>query len=150
MPVTSWLNPLSLLVGALFVATGAYLSAVFLISDARRAGSGRPRALLPRARARRGGGRGRVRGRGHLRRCATTRAIVYDRLTSEGLPLVILSAVCGLAALALLVRGAQRGARPLAVGAVAAVVWGWGVAQFPYLLPDEPDDLRRRRADATR
>ena len=37
-PVTSWLNPLSLLVGALFVATGAYLSAVFLISDARRFG----------------------------------------------------------------------------------------------------------------
>src|SRR4030095_2758523 len=37
--VTSWLNPLSLLVGALFVATGAYLSAVFLSSDARRAGT---------------------------------------------------------------------------------------------------------------
>ena len=37
--VTSWLNPLSLLIGALFVATGAYLSAVFLVSDARRAGA---------------------------------------------------------------------------------------------------------------
>src|SRR4051794_15749506 len=34
--VTSWLNPLSLLIGALFVATGAYLSAVFLVSDTRR------------------------------------------------------------------------------------------------------------------
>ena len=38
-PVTSWLNPLSLLIGALFVATSAYLAAVFLISDARRAGA---------------------------------------------------------------------------------------------------------------
>jgi cytochrome bd ubiquinol oxidase subunit II len=28
-----------------------------------------------------------------------------------------------------------RGARPLAVGSVAAVIWGWGVAQNPYLLP---------------
>src|SRR5207249_10928863 len=37
-PVTSWLNPVSLLVGALFVATGAYLAAVFLISEARRSG----------------------------------------------------------------------------------------------------------------
>src|SRR4051812_21307753 len=37
--VTSWLNPLSLLIGALFVATGAYLASVFLISDARRAGA---------------------------------------------------------------------------------------------------------------
>src|SRR4051794_7370870 len=36
--VTSWLNPLSIVIGALFVATGAYLSAVFLVSDARRAG----------------------------------------------------------------------------------------------------------------
>jgi cytochrome bd ubiquinol oxidase subunit II len=25
--------------------------------------------------------------------------------------------------------------RPLAVGAVAAVIWGWGAAQYPYLLP---------------
>src|SRR4051812_20663771 len=37
--VTSWLNPLSLLIGVLFVATSAYLAAVFLISDARRAGA---------------------------------------------------------------------------------------------------------------
>jgi cytochrome d ubiquinol oxidase subunit II len=36
-PVTSWLNGVSLLVGALFVATCAYVAAVFLVSDARRA-----------------------------------------------------------------------------------------------------------------
>ena len=49
---------------------------------------------------------------------------------------MILSAVCGLGALALIARGARRGARELAVGAVVAVIWGWGVAQFPYLLPE--------------
>ena len=38
--------------------------------------------------------------------------------------------------LALLRRGAERGARVLAVGAVAAVIWAWGVAQYPYLLPE--------------
>jgi cytochrome bd ubiquinol oxidase subunit II len=32
-------------------------------------------------------------------------------------------------------RGARRGARVLGVGAVVAVIWGWGVAQYPYLLP---------------
>jgi cytochrome d ubiquinol oxidase subunit II len=36
----------------------------------------------------------------------------------------------------LLLRGATRGARLLAVGAVATVVWGWGVAQWPYILPE--------------
>jgi cytochrome d ubiquinol oxidase subunit II len=45
--------------------------------------------------------------------------------------------VCGVAVLVLLRRRAPRGARPLAVGAVAAVVWGWGVAQHPYLLPTD-------------
>ena len=35
---SSWLEPLPLLTGALFVATGAYLAAVFLVGDARRAG----------------------------------------------------------------------------------------------------------------
>jgi cytochrome bd ubiquinol oxidase subunit II len=39
------------------------------------------------------------------------------------------------AVLVLLRRGARPGARPLAVGAVAGVVCGWGVAQHPYLLP---------------
>jgi cytochrome bd ubiquinol oxidase subunit II len=62
---------------------------------------------------------------------------VYDRLTQEGLPLVILSGVCGLAVLVLLSRRGARGVRPLAVAAVVAVVWGWGVAQYPYLLPEQ-------------
>ena len=49
---------------------------------------------------------------------------------------MILSALCGLAGVALLLAtGRGRGLRPLAIGAVVAVIWGWGVAQFPYLLP---------------
>ena len=42
----------------------------------------------------------------------------------------------GVGALALMARGAARGARLLAVLAVAAVVVGWGVAQWDYLLPE--------------
>jgi cytochrome d ubiquinol oxidase subunit II len=61
---------------------------------------------------------------------------VFDRLTSDALPLVILSGLCGLAVLVLLRRNASRGARALAVGAVAAVIWGWAIAQYPYLLPE--------------
>ena len=132
--VTSWLNVVSLLTGALFVATGAYLSAVFLVSDARRAGDPDleryfgARALIAAL----------VTGAIALAGIFVYRAdarFIYDGLTSEGLPLVILSALCGLGVVALLRRGAERGARPLAVGAVVAVIWGWGVAQYPYLLP---------------
>jgi cytochrome d ubiquinol oxidase subunit II len=35
----------------------------------------------------------------------------------------------------LLARENHRGARVLAIGAVASVVVAWGVAQWPYLLP---------------
>ena len=38
-PVTSWLNPTSVLFGALAVTASAFLAAVFLISDARRYGA---------------------------------------------------------------------------------------------------------------
>ena len=62
---------------------------------------------------------------------------IYDRLTAEGLPLVILSGLCGLGVMVLLRRGATRGARALAIGAVVGVVWGWGVAQYHYLLPEK-------------
>ncbi len=133
-PVTSWLNPVSLLVGVLFVATGAYLSAVFLISDARRFGD----FALERYFAVRALAAALVAGVVALAGVFVLRddaRYVYDRLTDQALPLMILSAVCGLGVIVLLRRGAPRGARVLAVGAVVGVVWGWGVAQFPYLLP---------------
>jgi len=133
-PFASWLDPLPLVIGALFVATGAYLAAVFLVADARRAGDDElegyfeHRALLA----------GIVSGLVALAAAfvLTDEApYLYDRLVGEGLPLVIASALCGLAVLVLLAGGARRGLRPLAVGAVVAIVWGWAVAQFPYLLP---------------
>jgi cytochrome bd ubiquinol oxidase subunit II len=135
-PVTSWVNAPSLVIGALFVATSAYLSAVFLVYDARRAGAPdleeyfTNRALIAAAVA----GLLAVAGIIVLRSDAR---YVYDRLTSNALPLVIASGLAGFAVLVLLRRRARRYARPLAVVAVVAVVWGWGVAQYPYLLPTQ-------------
>ncbi len=134
-PVTSWLNPVSLLLGALFVGAGAYLAAVFLVSDARRFGDRdlvayfTTRALAAALVA----GALAVAGIVVLRDDAR---YLYDGLTSEGLPLVLISLGCGLAALVMLWRRVQHGIRPLAVGAVVAVIWGWGAAQYPYLLPE--------------
>jgi cytochrome bd ubiquinol oxidase subunit II len=62
---------------------------------------------------------------------------IYDGLVGEGLPLVLASGACGALALVLIRRRASRGIRPLAVGAVVAVIWGWGAAQYPYLLPQK-------------
>jgi cytochrome bd ubiquinol oxidase subunit II len=135
-PVTSWVNVVSLTIGALFVATSAYLAAVFLVSDARRAGT--PdleryfinRALIAAVVA------GALAVVGLIALHADAH-YVYGRLTSNALPLVIASALCGIAVLVLLWRGGRRGARPLAIGAVVAIVWGWAVAQHPYLLPTD-------------
>jgi cytochrome bd ubiquinol oxidase subunit II len=135
-PVTSWLNLLSLVIGALFVATSAYLAALFLVSDSRRAGApDLERYFATRAFATAvATGALAVAGIFALRDDAR---YVYDGLTGDALPLVIASLLCGAAVLVLLRRGARRGVRPLAVGAVAAVVCGWGVAQHPYLLPQD-------------
>jgi cytochrome d ubiquinol oxidase subunit II len=132
--VTSWLNPLSLLIGVLFVASGAYLSAVFLIHDARRFGDfALERYFAVRAFAAAiAAGAGALAGVFALHDDAH---YIYNRLTHQALPLMILSAVCGIGAFVLLARSARRGTRVLAVGAVVGVVWGWGVGQFPYLLP---------------
>jgi cytochrome d ubiquinol oxidase subunit II len=132
---SSWLEPLPLLTGAMFVATGAYLAAVFLVGDARRAGAGDLERYFVRRALAAAAVAGAFAAAGLLALHAEAR-YVFDRLVDQGLPLVIASAACGLALLALLLRPAGGGLiRPLAAGAVAAVVWGWGVAQFPYLLP---------------
>ena len=132
--VTSWANLLSVTIGALFVATGAYLAAVFLVHDARRAGAPdleryfTTRSLIAAVVT---GGLAAV----GLVVMHSRARLIFDGLKGDALPLVIVSAVCGLAVLVLLRRGAHRGARVFAAGAVASVIAAWGVAQHPYLLP---------------
>jgi cytochrome d ubiquinol oxidase subunit II len=133
-PWASWLNPTSVLIGLLAIATCAYLAAVFLVADARRRSE--PdlvayflrRATLAAIAA----GVLGIAGIGVLRVDAP---ILADELTGRGWPLVAASGVLGTAALVLLRRTAPRGTRALAVGAVVAVVWGWGIAQYPDVLP---------------
>jgi cytochrome d ubiquinol oxidase subunit II len=132
--VTSWVNLLSFVTGALFVATGAYLASVFLVSDARRAGTPDLERYFTQRALAAAIGTGALAAVGLVALHRDARS-VFDGLTSDALPLVVLSVVCGVGVLVLLRRGAQRGARVLAAGAVVAVIWGWAVAQHPYLLP---------------
>jgi cytochrome d ubiquinol oxidase subunit II len=147
-PVTSWLNLLSLVTGALFVATSAYLASVFLVSDARRAGA----PDLERYFRDRAVGAGLVTGAlaavGLVALRADARAL-FDQLVTDGLPLVLLSLACGIAVLVMLRRGARRGVRLLAAGAVVAVIGGWAVAQHPYVLPPSLTVSEAAAPDAT-
>jgi cytochrome d ubiquinol oxidase subunit II len=131
---STWLQPLPLLIGAMFVATSAYLAAVFLVGDARRGGDEEMESYFVRRALGAALAAGALAAAGLLALHSEAR-YVFDRLTSQGLPLVVLSLLCGAALLVVLVRGGRRPLRPLAAGAVVAVIWGWGIAQFPYLLP---------------
>ena len=132
-PLTSWLNPTSLLGGVLAVLACAFTAAVFLTAEARRRdepeleGWFRPRAQATAA----------VTGIVALAGIAVLHADaprLFSGLVGRGLVFVVLSGVCGLAAIVLVNRAAPRLIQGLAVGAVAAVMIGWGVAQYPYLL----------------
>jgi cytochrome d ubiquinol oxidase subunit II len=133
-PFTSWLNPTSLLIGGLAIAACAYLAAVFLVVDARHHDDPElERYFLRRATAAAiAAGVLALAGIGVLHADAPDLAAGLTRI---GWPLVAGSGLCGGVALALLRRGAPSGTRPLAVGAVVAIVWGWGAAQYPDILP---------------
>jgi cytochrome d ubiquinol oxidase subunit II len=136
-PFSSWLNPTSIVIGVLAVVTGAYLAAVFMAGDARRAGL----PDLERAFRSRALGAGVVSGAvaiGALPVVHSDARTLYDGLTSgAGLVFVILSALCGVVTLALVWVDRFELARASAAGAVACVMIGWAVAQKPYILPGE-------------
>jgi len=134
-PWSSWVNPTSVLGGVLAVVVVAYLAAVYLVWDARRLGG----AELVDYFRRRAIGAAIAAGAVSVVGILVLRAdaeYLFDGLTSRALPLIVLAALCGTGSLILLLRDAARGARLLAVGAVAGVIVAWGVAQWPYILPE--------------
>jgi cytochrome bd ubiquinol oxidase subunit II len=133
-PWTSWVNPTSILGGILAVTVCAYLASVYLVWDARRLDDDAMVAYFRRRAVAASVVSGVVAfvGLFVLHADAT---YVFHGLTSRALPLVIVSAICGVGSLVLLARKANRGARILSMGAVATVVVSWGVAQWPYILP---------------
>jgi cytochrome d ubiquinol oxidase subunit II len=132
--LAAWTSPTALLAGFLFVAACGYLAAVYLVGEAERRGD-RPMRVYFTRRAQGAGVAAGALSLAVLAELDTSSPTLYDRLTGRALPLVVVAGVCGLAVLALLTVGRLRGVRVIAALAVAAVVWGWGVAQYPVLLP---------------
>jgi len=132
--VTSWWNPTSVATGVLTVGVGVYLAAVFLTREA----SWHDPDLVPA-----------------LRRSALLAGVAVGVLAAVGLLVVrldaprlfdslfdgpalvfvLVSIVAGVVSLVLLWASRFVAARPAAGLAVASILWGWGVAQYPNLLP---------------
>jgi cytochrome d ubiquinol oxidase subunit II len=132
----SWLNPTSLIGGCLAIATCAFLAGVFLTADAARGG----RAVLAQILRARTLAVGVVAG---LIVFAGLYPIVLDAptlshgLRARGLPLLAVAGAAGTLTLVLIHRRRYGAARVFAVTAVAAVVTGWGVGQYPWMLVDQ-------------
>jgi cytochrome d ubiquinol oxidase subunit II len=131
--LTSWINPTSVLGGVLAVLVCAYLAAVFLCEDAHREGTDdlaeqfRLRALAAATLT----GLVGIAGLFVLRADAHR---LFSGLTGRAAPVVGLSVVAGIAALWLLVTRRYVPARAASALAVTAILVGWALAQYPYLL----------------
>ena len=132
---SSWLNPTSIVIGTLAVATSAYLAAVYLAADAAHDGDKvlerhfRLRALASGVIA------GAIAIGGLFVVNADDHALVHSLLHGRALPAVIVSGVAGLATLLLVYRRRYELARYAASLAVAAVVAGWALSRWPTILP---------------
>lgn len=134
--IDSWVNPTSIFGGVIAVGTCAFLAGCFLTADAARGGSTRLAELL----------RLRTLSVGLVTGGLVLAALVplehdaptlADGLETQAAPLIVLSFLAGVTTLVLLVRRSFALARLTALLAVAAVVVGWGVGQYPWLLVDQ-------------
>lgn len=134
-PWSSWLNPTSLLGGTMAVLACAFLAAVLLTGeamlrdDAAMVDYFRVRAMISGVAA----GAVALTGIGVLRADAPG---LYAGLTApDGIAVMLLSGLGGVAALVLLARRRFIAARLAAVTATVMVLWGWGVGEYPDILP---------------
>jgi len=133
---SSWLNPTSLAIGALAVASAAYLAAVFLSDAAVR---DRHPELAERFR-RRALGAGVAAGVVALAGVVVLRIDAHPLFTyltqGSGVHALIVSFLAGVATLALVWRRRYAPACYSAALAVATTVAGWALAQQPRFLAD--------------
>ena len=132
---TSWTGPTSWVGGVLAVLTCTFLAGTFLAADAERSGDSDLAADFGRKSL----WAGAVTGAAAIAAAVTLEldaTSLASGLHGRGLPLIIVSAVAGSFSMWRLQAGRWARARVGAVIAVAAIVIGWGVGQYPDILVD--------------
>ena len=146
--ISSWVNPTSLFGGLIAGGTCAFLAGSFLVADAARSGH----LELAEALRLRTLGVGAVTGAlvfaalVPIRQDAPT---LFDGLTGRALPLMALSSLAGISALALIWTRRYGVARIAVAAAVATVIMGWGAGQYPWLLVDGVSIIDAAGAETT-
>ena len=133
---SSWTGPTSWIGGALAVLTTTFLAGTFLAADARRGGN----EALATEMGHKSLIAGAVTGAAAIGAAVTIELdapTLASGLHGRGLPLIIISALAGAASMWRLWHGDWARARIGAIIAVAAIIIGWGVGQYDWILVDE-------------
>jgi cytochrome bd ubiquinol oxidase subunit II len=134
--VSAWTSPLSLFAGLFAVTICAYLAATYLTVEAVQRGE----AALERdfrARALASGVFAGILAAAGLVVVHSEAPLLWKGMRESGLAFALLSAVGGGGSLVFVWVRRYARARVAAAVAVASVLFGWGVAQWPYLIvPD--------------
>ncbi|HEX6695649.1 MAG TPA: cytochrome d ubiquinol oxidase subunit II [Solirubrobacteraceae bacterium] len=128
-----WIGPFQLVVGSLAVALCGALAAIFLAVEMTRAGE----AELAASFGRRGVWATTAAGVLALVALAVASGAaprLFHDLTGRALPEVLAAIVAGSAAVRALWQRRYRSARASIGISAAAIVWGWGIAQYPRLV----------------
>jgi cytochrome d ubiquinol oxidase subunit II len=146
--LSSWTSPLSLFAGLFALTICAYLAATYLTVEAVQRGEDelerdfRGRALVAGVVA------GVLAAVGLVLVHAEA-PVLWEGMRESGLLFAALSAIAGIGSLMSVWTRRYRLARAGAVAAVASVLFGWGVAQWPYLIVPDVTVTSAAAPDAT-
>lgn len=130
--LTGWMSPLAIFMGFYAVGLCAYLAAVYL---AREADHDKELRHLWRQRSLSTGLWMGVLSVGGLVMVALETPALAAGFLQRGWPLVCLSLICGILSLIEVWRHNFWRAVIASSGAVATVLWGWAVSQYPQIVP---------------
>ncbi len=146
--LSSWTSPLSLFAGLFALTICAYLAATYLTVEAVQRGEDelerdfRGRALVAGVIA------GVLAAVG-LVLVRSEAPLLWEGMREAGLLFAALSAIAGIGSLICVWSRRHRLARAGAIAAVASVLFGWGVAQWPYLIVPDVTVTAAAAPDAT-
>jgi cytochrome bd ubiquinol oxidase subunit II len=145
---SSWTSPLSLFAGLFALTICAYLAATYLTVEAVQRGEHELEREF-RGRALVAGVLAGVLAAVGLVLVHSEAPVLWDGMRESGLLFAALSAIAGVGSLISVWTRRYRLARAGAVAAVASVLFGWGVAQWPYLIVPDVTVTSAAAPDAT-
>lgn len=134
--VIGWMSALPVFTGFYSVGMCAYLAAVFLTREAYIIGD-QHLITIWRQRSLSTGVWMGVLSFGGLVMVAIEAPHLAEGFAVRGWPLVIVSLICGIGSLIEVWRLNCTRAVIAAGGAVTAVIWGWGISQYPVIIPPD-------------